>query len=624
MLLAVIISAVTISAAQIGGITTSPPGPRTGMIVGQVVDATTGRPLADSIVRLGLDGYSENLPDTPNGRVMSDGEGRFFFSELPPGDYFVEATSDGYIRGSYGQRRPWGKGQRVSLAPGQRRSDIELRVWQYGVIGGTVVDEAGEPVVGIAVRALVRDVVAGRTRFGNTEVIPELVPAAITDDRGMFRLSQLTPGTYVVVVPSTQTTVPSAVLQNADTTIRNELFWAGVMEVSLLGQPRTLQMGDFALMTQNRVLVPPPPTPSGRMQVYRTTYYPNMTSAAAAMPISLKSGGDRTDLTITLRPTPAVRVSGRLVTPEGSAAPPMTIRLLGEAMTGVTVAPGAAGEVSLETVTGLSDAAGRFTLLGVPAGEYLLTQANPFLSRADREGKTAYWVAQPLTVGSQDIADLVVRLEAAFRLSGRIELRHDNDRSPQPAFGPPGLMFETPFGEPGRVAVSISRETSTFSTLAAGGRYIIRPYETRDWFVQSVSIDGKDVTDQVLDVQGDTTSIVVTYTDRPIKFSGTVTNAQGAASATAVVLAFPTNRQLWSGYGETPRIFKTAVTTNAGAYTFDHLPPGEYYLVAVESTEMDGWQDPVRLEALAGVAARITVNAGSSLNTLDLRVHALR
>ena len=89
-------------------------------------------------------------------------------------------------------------------------------MWKHGVIAGTVVDEAGEPVVGVAVRALIKDVVAGRTRYGNMEVIPELVPTATTDDRGMFRLSQLMPGTYVVLVPSTQTTVPAAFLEGPD------------------------------------------------------------------------------------------------------------------------------------------------------------------------------------------------------------------------------------------------------------------------------------------------------------------------------------------------------------------------------------------------------------------------
>ena len=102
--------------------------------------------------------------------------------------------------------RPGARASACLSPKGERLTDVTLRVWKYGVIAGTVVDEAGEPVVGIAVRALIKNVVAGRTQYGNMQVIPELVPAATTDDRGMFRLSQLVPGTYVVFVPSTQTT----------------------------------------------------------------------------------------------------------------------------------------------------------------------------------------------------------------------------------------------------------------------------------------------------------------------------------------------------------------------------------------------------------------------------------
>ena len=208
-------------------------------------------------------------------------------------------------------------------------------MWKYGAIAGTVVDEAGEPVVGVAVRALVKNVVAGRAQFGNMEVIPELVPGAITDDRGMFRLSQLAPGTYVVLVPSTQTTLPAAWLAGQDSWLRTELFWAGVNEVAPLGQPRTQQVGDAALMTLNSVAIPPPPSSEGRMAVYPTTFFPSAATAGAATPITVGAGEERTDVAIALRPVPAVRVSGRLVAPDGKAPPPTTIRLTGIAMTDV-------------------------------------------------------------------------------------------------------------------------------------------------------------------------------------------------------------------------------------------------------------------------------------------------
>src|SRR6185369_12815831 len=113
----------------------APPGPRTGLIVGQVVDAGTGAPVGEAIVRLTMPKYFNNST-APNGRVMADGDGRFFFADLPAGEYYLQATKDGYARGEYGQRRAWGQSQLLSLGEGERLSDLKLRVWKYAVIAG--------------------------------------------------------------------------------------------------------------------------------------------------------------------------------------------------------------------------------------------------------------------------------------------------------------------------------------------------------------------------------------------------------------------------------------------------------------------------------------------------------
>ena len=619
----VVMLALTIwGSAQVIPTTAAPPGQRTGMIVGQVVDAVTGDPVPEAIVRLTLPKYFEN-PTTPNDRVMADGDGRFFFTDLPPGEYFLQATKEGYAPGMYGQRRAWGQNVLLSLAEGERLTDVTLRVWKYGVIAGAVVDEAGEPVVGVAVRAVMKDIFAGRQRYGNLQVASELVPTATTDDRGTFRLSQLMPGTYVVLVPSNQTTVPASFVGAPDPELRSDLFFAGVGEVSLLGQPRTQQVGDVALLTLNRVLIPPPPSPAGRMSVYPTTYFPATATAGAATQITLAAGEERTAITISVRPVPAARVSGRLVAPDGSVPPPTTIRLVSAAMTdvittGLVIGP---DHVGFETVTGMSDATGRFTLLGVPAGEYVLNHANRFLSRAIQQGQSAYWLSQPFTVGGDDLSDLVVPLRPALRVAGRIEYRGES--TPRPAAI--GITFETPFGELGQFFVQPTKgATLTFSTVAAGGQYIARPYEMSGWFVQSVTLDGKDITDRAFDLTADATSLVVTYTDRPSKVSGTVTDEQGSKSATAVVLVFPADPRKWSGYGDSPRTLKSALTTRSGVYTIDHLPPGDYYAIAIGAADIDGWKDPATLEVLATQATKLTVAAGDTLKTLDLRVKAIR
>jgi hypothetical protein len=135
------------------------PGARTGLVVGEVVDAVSGNPIPEAVVQISMPGYFNN-PTAPSMRVITDDDGRYFFADLPPGKYYLSATKAGFIVGAFGQRRPFGETQNLALAEGERRTDVKLQIWKYGAIAGTVVDEAGEPVVGVTVQALSRDFLA--------------------------------------------------------------------------------------------------------------------------------------------------------------------------------------------------------------------------------------------------------------------------------------------------------------------------------------------------------------------------------------------------------------------------------------------------------------------------------
>jgi hypothetical protein len=106
--------------------------------------------------------------------------------------------------------------------------------------------------------------------------------------------------------------------------------------------------------------------------------------------------------------------------------------------------------------------------------------------------------------------------------------------------------------------------------------------------------------------------------------SGTVKDAGGTPSESAIVLAFPVDRQRWAGYGESPRFIRSVNAAPDGAYAFDHLPPGEYHVIAIDDAESDDWQDPQRLADLAIRATTLTIESGGASKTLDLTLRTIR
>jgi hypothetical protein len=236
-----------------------------------------------------------------------------------------------------------------------------------------------------------------------------------------------------------------------------------------------------------------------------------------------------------------------------------------------------------------------------------------------------FWVSQPLTVGATDMTDVVVEVRPALRVAGRFELRSGTGLQKPDAPVTAGLSLDTPFAETPGVGVSIRPSDGlTFQTMAAGGKYFIQPNEYSGWYTESITIGGRDYTNKVFDLSEDTTSIVIVMTDRPSTIGGTVRDARGAASQTAVVLAFPTDRQRWTGYGRSPRNLVSVNTTTTGKYTIPHLPAGEYLVIAVEVHDTDDWQDPKTLEQLSTRATKITIGAGDAARTLDLNVKGVR
>jgi hypothetical protein len=598
----------------------------TGAVSGVVVDGTTNKPIAAAVVSL----VSSGRGQTFSGRLVTDSKGRFVFGGLPAsGSYELMASKPGYTAPGF-ERGIGATVSRFALAEGQWIA-APITMWRLGGISGTVLDEAGEPVVGIPVR-----VIAQIPRAGTFQ--PAAGPIATTDDRGFYRVGGLSRGRYIVTVPSVQSAVPASTSAETIGGVTLEsLARARVAEP--LANAAGIDLGTSRLIIGNYAT---PPPPGARPQAYPTLFFPNARSMTSATPIDLKDGEDRQGVDFALQPVSTADVAGKVIGPAAALAN-LVIRLM---LTGSEDLG-----VGSEQATALLAADGSFRFLAVPAGSYTLIArrqvseliirgasiggglpATPGMLNATSCGTMGpapagsmvasrncqmddtYSARLRLDVGAKDLADLVVPLKRGATISGDVVYESSTPLQVQ-------VFAEAASGSPTATVVNVSERGP-----AVAREFSIGALKSDEYFlrvsgfggslaVKSISASGGDYTDRPFDMASgtDVTGVVVTVTDKTARLSGVVRDRSGALVPQATVVIFPADQSLWRRFGVTPPRIKAAALSAKSSYELAGLPRGDYYVIAVDSAFGDAWQDPRFFPAaVAGAAERISLDWGQA------------
>lgn len=618
----------------------APPTPAaTGLIVGTAMDGATGRPVGNAVVSLSRVRQPDE-PDTTEpfeGEVLTGADGRFLFGRLAAGTYRLSGSRVGYVDARFGDADGTGFTPLV-IGTAEIRTDVALAFTPAASISGLVLDERGDPVVGVNVTAASRVLSRGRPQWNagrNT----------MTDDRGQFRLGQLTPGEYFVLIEMSNTTVPTAFLDkylastaSATSSYSGNNPWMSELQaaggrLSNTGTSRELSGG----LTQS---VNGPLSPfadaRGRQFVFATTYYPSSVTAEAATPIALGPGEARADLTFTLRAAPAVQVSGALTGPNG----PIAMTAVTLSIDGAMPSPGFLG-TGFGAVT---DAGGRFTFSAVPAGTYRLratavphVEVKPNIVRnmtTNADGTVSVtmrmdgapevpplppdptlWADTTITVGDEDISNLLITPATGARLSGRLVFRGSATPPGADAMKRVNVSIVPVAGARNFRAPRVRMdETGQITTQGfPAGDYEINVYGLpKPWTVSRITADGADVLDQALRVErADVTSLTITATDRAPGLTGTVQAASGGAPRAALVVLFPADRPL-DVDGILSRRVQTARTKSDGSFRFEALVPGDYRVAAVDDVARAASLTAEWLRSLAASATRVTLSEGGS------------
>ena len=280
--------AVLCFATSIGAAQTATPPPTAaaanGTMRGRVVAADSGTPVRKVEVQLtrvdAAPGGALDAIRRPRG-ARTDVDGKYEFTDLPPGRYQLSVAKAPYVGQSWGQTQPTSPVKLLDLHAGETLDRLDFSLVRGGVITGRVVDEFGEPLSGVDMRVVMARPVGGHRDLQEMNF-------ASTNDLGEFRMFGIAPGQYYV-----------------------KAAWRRA------GAP----------------IDPDSPDRTG----YPETFFPGTSNVEEAQRFTVRGGETIADLAMALSPIKTVRIQGTVVNVNGRPSGPMNILVMkGDGRDGMT------------------------------------------------------------------------------------------------------------------------------------------------------------------------------------------------------------------------------------------------------------------------------------------------
>jgi protocatechuate 3,4-dioxygenase beta subunit len=230
-----------------------PKEPEAASLEGQVLNAVTGEPVRKALVTLMCVSVARVMPIS----ATTDAKGNFKFVKLTPGEYAAVVRHPAFDLVKVGVRPDGTKGEVISLAPGEAKSGLTVKLIPYGAIAGRVVDADGDPVKDMSVYLVQWEYSPKGRRL-------ILKQSALTDDQGDYRVHDIRPGKYILRVAPQQT---------------------------------------------SNALSPDEPS-------FAAVFYPNAADARGAAPVTIAAAQQIRGVDFTLRPARYATLRGRIVAPD--------------------------------------------------------------------------------------------------------------------------------------------------------------------------------------------------------------------------------------------------------------------------------------------------------------------
>jgi hypothetical protein len=321
-------------------------------------------------------------------------------------------------------------------------------------------------------------------------------------------------------------------------------------------------------------------------ETYVPTYYPGVIEPETAAPLEVAPGQELTGIDFTLTPQRTVRVRGRVLA-AGSGRGATQVALLPR----TTRAPfrGRTRESGVEED-------GTFELTGVSPGSYILAAMR-------HEENMTYSAREMVDVGNSDVEGLSLALMPNGTVSGKVVVEG-------------GALPES------RVFVSLRPQDALSrggnARVQADGTFLIRnvtagEYQVSvggapdDFFLKAVRRGNEEYMNRSLSLARDTAGLEVVLSPAGARVEGQVLTDENlpASGVTVVLIPGKDLRHLRAAY-------RTTVTDVTGQFVMRGIPPGDYTAYSWDNDEGEVWMDPEFLAQYEGKGQRVSLSGGGA------------
>jgi hypothetical protein len=554
---------------------------KAGSIKGHIV-GDGGQPIANvPVIATPVGQGAARRPGTfgQGAQTTTDDNGAFEFEGLSPTSYAISASAPGYITPPPIDDEN---------GPGvYRAGDVaNITLARGGVITGKVINASGNPLTGVSVNAIRVGGLEGDA--DNQLVFQGFGRPWRTDDRGVYRIYGLVPGSYII-----QAGPPGQA-----------------------GGPRGLGANLLSPFSEDA-----------------PTYYPS-SARDVATPIPVRAGEEVAGIDISYRGEKGRVVSGRVVAKAGDNGFSPTQIFLSVAGSDAVVATTMQMDAGRRNIGRMNRGESRgFAFYGVRDGEYEVVALRAgFGAESD-----AVSAPRRVSVHGVDAAAGELTLAPLASLSGRVVVEKKADAcQTQRASSIEEILFTAERDDvqshestllsqltTTRPAAPSATSEFTLRNLQAGRHRLIARLPDENWYVRAISMESKPSAPSARRVAARAPVNVARdgATLKPgEKLAGiTVTIAEGAAALKGQVIAdqdgqltgkvraylIPAEKEA----ADDPLRYSQASAGGDGSFNFKNLAPGRYYLLA----------KPIKGSVVAIDRAALRKEAEATPNVIELQ-----